>query len=263
MALRENDLANTVLKKISVDEFEPKTGTSENVLVLGFQLSENLPSKDLYKFLNNSIIEMRDIEVSPNPNPDGYYMVFVEMDRQDTVLDNIKSIVKEVERLSGKLNWEVSTTLSEESIELGNEELVKYIQTDPENYMSKDEFVSQQEAVQQKEEEHRLEEEAKDNSNTILEFLKASNILEAGLNDGKLHLRGARDVATLEVINFGHGPDVMSEVGISESAIKLEHDKVAMAKLNAMLGEMKALPIDEYIVIYNPAHKDILVTKAS
>jgi len=30
-----------------------------------------------------------------------------------------------------------------------------------------------------------------------------------------------------------------------------------------MLGEMKALPIDEYIVIYNPAHRDILVTKAS
>ncbi len=263
MPLRENDLANTVLKKISVDEFEPKTGTSENVLVLGFQLSENLPSKDLYKFLNNSIIEMRDIEVSPNPNPDGYYMVFVEMDRQEEVLNNIKSIVEEVERLSGKLNWEVSTTLSEESIALDNDELIKYIQIDPENYMTKDEFVSQQEAVQQKEEEHRLEEEAKDNSNTILEFLKASNILEAGLNDGKLHLRGARDIATLEVINFGHGPDVMSEVGISESAIKLEHDKIAMAKLNAMLGEMKALPIDEYIVIYNPAHRDILVTKAS
>lgn len=263
MALRENDLANTVLKKISVDEFEPKTGTSENVLVLGFQLSENLPSKDLYKFLNNSIIEMRDIEVSPNPNPDGYYMVFVEMDRQQEVLNNIKSIVEEVERLSGKLNWEVSTTLSEEIIALDNEDLANYIQMDPENYMTKDEFVSQQEAVQQKAEEHRLEEEAKDNSNTILEFLKASNILEAGLNDGKLHLRGARDIATLEVINFGHGPDVMSEVGISESAIKLEHDKVAMAKLNAMLGEMKALPIDEYIVIYNPAHKDILVTKAS
>ncbi len=263
MPLRENDLANTVLKKISVDEFEPKTGTSENVLVLGFQLSENLPSKDLYKFLNNSIIEMRDIEVSPNPNPDGYYMVFVEMDRQEEVLNNIKSIVEEVERLSGKLNWEVSTILSEESIALDNDELIKYIQIDPENYMTKDEFVSQQEAVQQKEEEHRLEEEAKDNSNTILEFLKASNILEAGLNDGKLHLRGARDIATLEVINFGHGPDVMSEVGISESAIKLEHDKIAMAKLNSMLGEMKALPIDEYIVIYNPAHRDILVTKAS
>jgi len=263
MALKENDLVNTVLKKISVDEFEPKTGNSEDVLVLGFQLSENLPSKDLYKFLNNSIIEMRDIEVSPNPNPDGYYMVFCELDRQENVLDNIKGIVKEVERLSGKLNWEVSTTLIDENLELDSEELSKYIQTDPENYMTRDEFFVQQEAIQKQEEEQRLEEEAQDNSNKILEFLNASNILEAGINDNKLHLRGARDIATLEVINFGHGPDVMNEVGISESAIKLEHDKVAMAKLNAMLGEMKALPIDEYIVIYNPAHKDVLITKAS
>jgi len=263
MALREDDLKNTVLKKLSVDEFEPKTGKSEDVLVLGFQLSENLPSKDLYKFLNNSIIEMRDIEVSPNPNPDGYYMVFVEMDRNPEVLDNIKGIVSEVERLSGKLGWQVSTTLSEELMDLDGSEVSKFIQTDPENYMTKDEFIATQEAIQQKEEEHRLEEEAKDNSNSILEFLNASNILEAGINDNKLHLRGARDIATLEVINFGHGPDVMNEVGISESAIKLEHDKVSMAKLNAMLGEMRALPIDEYIVIYNPAHKDILVTKAS
>ena len=37
---------------------------------------------------------------------------------------------------------------------------------------------------------------------------------------------------------------------------------IAFAKLNAMLGEMKALPIDEYVVIYNPKHKDVLVTKA-
>ena len=55
----------------------------------------------------------------------------------------------------------------------------------------------------------------------------------------------------------------MAEVGISESAIKLDYDKIAMAKLNAMLGEMRAMPIDEYIVVYNPAHKDILIAKAS
>ena len=66
----------------------------------------------------------------------------------------------------------------------------------------------------------------------------------------------------MEIVNFGHGPDVMSEVGISESAIKQDFDKVAFSKFNAMLGEMRALPIDEYIVIYNPEHKDILVTKA-
>ena len=35
MALRENDLVNTVLKNISIDEFEPKTGDSKDVMVVG------------------------------------------------------------------------------------------------------------------------------------------------------------------------------------------------------------------------------------
>lgn len=263
MALKEGDLKNTILKNISIDEFEPKTGEAQDVMVVGLYLNETAPAKDLYHFINNSIIEIRDVEVSPNPNPDNYYMVFMEIDRKEDCIESVRALIEEVERLTGGLDWQVSTTLSEDKIGLKDDNLMQYIQCDPENYLTKEEFMAQKLEAEQKEEEHRLEEEAKDNSNTILEFLKASNILEAGLNDGKLHLRGARDIATLEVINFGHGPDVMSEVGISESAIKLEHDKIAMAKLNAMLGEMKALPIDEYIVIYNPAHRDILVTKAS
>ena len=117
--------------------------------------------------------------------------------------------------------------------------------------------------AEQQAEELRLEEEAKDNSSKILEFLKASSLLEAGITDNVLHLRGSRDIASLEIVNFGNSTSVMEEVGITESALKLDFDKVAMSKLNAMLGEMRAMPIDEYIVIYNPANTDILVTKVS
>jgi len=262
MALKEGDLKNTMLKKISIDEFEPKTGENQDVMVLGFYLNETNPAKDLYHFINNSIIEIRDVEVSPNPNPENYYMVFLEIDRNENSLESIKSIIKEVERLSGKLDWHVSTTFSEDLIQLDDAKLNNFIQLDPENYMTKDQFMLQQQEAETQAEAKRLEEEAMDNTNKILEFLKPSNILEAGLNNGKLHVRGSRDIATFEVINFGHGPDIMSEVGISESAIKTDYDKVSFAKLNAMLGEMKAIPIDEYIVIYNPEHKDILVTKA-
>ena len=146
-------------------------------------------------------------------------------------------------------------------IPLEDDNLLNFVQLDNTNYLSSEEFMAKQQEAKEQEEQTRLEEEAKDNSNKILEFLKDSNILEAGINDNKLHIRGSRDIATLDVVNFGHGPDVMTELGISESAIQLEHDKIAFAKLNAMLGEMKALPIDEYVVIYNPKHKDILVTK--
>ena len=44
----------------------------------------------------------------------------------------------------------------------------------------------------------------------------------------------------------------MEELGINESAIKIDFDKVQLSKLNSMLGEMRAIPIDEYIVMYNP-----------
>ena len=263
MALRENDLVNTVLKNISIDEFEPKTGESKDIMVVGLYLNETEPAKDLYHFINNSIIEIRDVEVSPNPNPEGYYMVFFEIDRNEETLTSLKGIIKEVERLSGGLDWEVSTTLSEDKIKLSDDRLNNFVQLDPENYLTKEEFMANTLEAEAQAEETRLEEQAQDNSNKILQFLEASSILEAGINDNKLHIRGSRDVATLDIVNFGHGPDVMSELGISESAIKQDFDKIAFSKLNAMLGEMQALPIDNYIVIYNPAHKDVLVTKAS
>jgi hypothetical protein len=261
--LREGDLKNTVLKRISLDEYEPKTGEDKDVMVLGFLLNDKKPGKDLYHFLNNSIVEIRDVEVSPNPNPDNFYMVFCEIDRNEASLDNVKSIVKEVERLSGKLNWEVSTVFNEENVNLEDDSLLSFIQLDPENYLDKDSFIAKQQEAKKEAEEQRLEEEAQDRTQRIFEFLKPTNILEAGVNDdGVLHIRGSRDIASLKVINFGHGPDVMSELGISESAIDIDYDKVKFGKLNAMLGELKALPINEYVVIYNPEHKDILVTKA-
>lgn len=261
MTLREGDLQNTVLKKISIDEFEPKTGKSENVMVVGFHVNDQHPGKDLYKYLNNSIAEIRDVEVSPNPNEEGYYMVFLEVDRKDGVLDAVKNIVKEVENLAGKLKWSVSTPLSEELIELTDESLNTYIQQQTGVFLSKNDFDQQQLEAKQVEEENKLEEEAQSNTGKILEFLQDSNLLEAGINDGKLVMRDRSNVAELEIINFGHGPDVMSSLGIAESAIKTDFDKTTFDKFNSMLGEMRAIPIDEYVIIYNPAHKNILITR--
>ena len=39
MPLRENDLIDTMFKEISIDEFQPKTGDTKDVVVLGFYLN--------------------------------------------------------------------------------------------------------------------------------------------------------------------------------------------------------------------------------
>ena len=258
MALRQQDLKNTMLKKISLDEFEPKTGDTKDVMVVGFHIHEQQAGKDLYRFLNHSIHEIRDVEVSPNPNPENYFMVFVEMDRNENSLDNIKSLVNEIENISGDLDWNISTLLSEKLIDLQSEELNKFVQLDPESYLSPDDWKAQKAEEAKQQETERLEAEAQDNSNKILEFLKGSSLLEAGINDNKLHMRGSKDIATLEIVDFGPAKDVMSDLGISESAVK--EMNYSLRKFNSMLGEMKAIPIAEYIVVFGN-NDDILVTK--
>ena len=91
MALKEGDLKNTILKNISIDEFEPKTGEAQDVMVVGLYLNETAPAKDLYHFINNSVVEIRDVEVSPNPNPDNYYMVFMEIDRKEDCIESVRA----------------------------------------------------------------------------------------------------------------------------------------------------------------------------
>jgi hypothetical protein len=104
---------------------------------------------------------------------------------------------------------------------------------------------------------------AENNSNAILEFLRPTNLLRAGVNNGKLNMQDARNILSLEVIDFGEGKSLLQNYGISESAIKTNFDFTLFSTLKTMLGEMKALPIDDYIVIYNPADQtNVLLTKA-
>lgn len=271
MSLRNRDLENTVLKKISIDEFEPKTGDENQVAVVGFYANSEEAGTDLYNFMSHSVIENRDIELSPNANEDGYYMVFVEVDRNEELLNSIKSLAEEVERVAGKLNWQFKTPYLEEYTSFGEAE--KYVQQDSEDYLTAADYKAKLEGdfdkvndVEQEEEQEGVplipQEESTIKTEDIMEFLHNTNLLDANINEGILTMKDARGTLDLQIVDFGYGPDVMNELGIQESAIKVDPDKFLFDKLNSMLGEMKALPIDNYVVLYDPSHKDVLIAKS-
>lgn len=256
MSLRENDLQDTMLRKISFDEFLPKTGDEDEVGVIGFYMMEESPGKDLYTFLNTSVVDSRDIEVSPNPDEDGYFMVFVELDRDGKLLNNVRAIVAEIERISGKLHWVIKTPYTADLIPL--EDADGKVQEDQATYMAAEDFKDKLES-----ESVDLEDDVDDtDEDSIMEFFKDSNLLDLRIEESILNIRDARNTAQLEIVSFGYGPDVLSELGINESAIGSDFDKNAFIKLKGMLGEMKALPIDNYIVIYDPNSTNVLVSKA-
>ena len=245
--LREGDLKDTVLSKISSDEFEPKTGDSKDVIVIGYQVTESGVGTDLYNFINTGVTEYRDVEVSPNPNPEGYYMVFVEIDRNEKAMENIIALTTDITNISGELEWKGKTHLMDDYAPLSSEELGKHLIEDPDKYLTKEEFEDQKEM------------EATETTNTgIMEFLQQSTLDNADISENVLTMTKGADSAQLEIVGYGN-KDIMGDLSISESALK-PLDAI-MRKFNSMLGEMRAVQIDENIVIFHPAQNTVLVTK--
>ena len=94
------DLQTLVDNTVSIAEFKPKTGTEEDVIVLGFFVKDEEPAKDLAKFIERGVTPMLDTEVSPNPNDVGMYIVFVEVENEDlmkttlNLINDIRGLVK-------------------------------------------------------------------------------------------------------------------------------------------------------------------------
>lgn len=140
MALRKLDLVGTISDLISIDEFEPKTGTNNELIVIAFYAIDEDPAKDLDSFLERSHINTIDVEVSPNPNDDGYYLVFIELKRNKEFFATFYSIIKDVERIAGKQDWKVSPYLSDKMFNVNDDRWEKYVIIEPEKYITKKEL---------------------------------------------------------------------------------------------------------------------------
>lgn len=247
MGLYEGDLKDTILKKISIDEYEPKTGESKDVVVIGYYVTDDLVGKDLYTFINNSVIEYRDVEVTPNANEDGYYLVFVEMDRNKDIYKNILELTNDIEKVAGELDWEAKTHLTDDYRPLGSDEFEAVMITEPDEYRTReDDDMQKAEAL------------LRQQNNNIMEFLDKSLLDNVVIEGDVITMTKGKDSAKLRIAEFGD-KEIMSDIGIAESAIK-PLDSV-MRHFNSMLGEMRAVPIDDYIVVFHPEQQQVLVTQ--
>lgn len=98
------DLQSLIANRISVAEFEPKTGTENDVVVIGFYCDDEAPAADLASFIEKSAVDVLDTEVSPAADEDGYYMVFVELDNED-LMQKVFALIEDVTRLVDIEEW--------------------------------------------------------------------------------------------------------------------------------------------------------------
>jgi hypothetical protein len=121
--LRPGDLEHLILPTVSVDEFEPKSGQPDNVVVVGFYAEDQEPANDLASFIERGSHNILDTEVSPAPDEEGRYLVFVEMNRDETMFDTTTKILKDLEKLTSVDEWEIKFYGSDNTINIKKESI--------------------------------------------------------------------------------------------------------------------------------------------
>ena len=246
MGLLYNDLKDCVIKELSFDQYEPKTGSIKDTIVMAFQTPIQGVGADLVSYLNNGNKKIKDADVSPNKNESNYYMVFVEFARNPDAVEVINQIISEVENLTGKLQWEGISHIHDEAFPV-NEDIANYIATDPESYQTRDEY-----------EEAQMTASVEEKNTGIMEFLKASTLDNVEIAENVITMSKGSNTAQLDIVGFGN-KDIMKDIGISESA--LEPVDAIMRSFNGMLGTMRAVKIAEHVVIFHPEQHTVLVTR--
>ncbi len=232
MSLKNGDLKGMILPGVSIDEFRPKAGDDTEVIVVAFYLLDQDPADDLNTFIQRGVIDLLDVDVSPNTDDEGRYLVFVEMTRDDTFPNKFQALLKDVENVSGPVEWKVKTYLSDDrEFDFNDPEIYKFIITNPDKYMSKDEFMK--ESLEPK----------------VMSFLQDAHIMYCNFEGNTITLGiGSRKIIA-EVVDIGDYDTVIGRNFLAESAFRLTNRPIEATVLTGMLGVYDVMPIEKFLCV--------------
>lgn len=128
--LLQHDLDHLILPLLDIDTFESKIDNSR-AIVVAFYLFEQDPANDLDLFISKSNVLTLDVETSPAPTTDGYYLVFVEMKRDRDFPEALADLISEINNLTDVKQWNFKTIGTDEIFDLSEESLREHINLDP------------------------------------------------------------------------------------------------------------------------------------
>ena len=101
MALRANDLEGLVKNIFEIDSFKSKLGDDEEIVVLSFTVDYADPAHDLENFFEMGYEFVMDADVTSGEMDDGNYKVFVEIERNRKIAEQVASLLEGLKELTG------------------------------------------------------------------------------------------------------------------------------------------------------------------
>ena len=137
MGLRPNDLHDMVDHIFEIDSYKSKMGEDKDIVTLSFSVRDTLAAEDLKNFIEKGYSFVLDADNTPGEQSDGTYKVFVEMERNRHVVDNIFEIIDGIGKLSNVENFKFRYYKDFRSRPLDTDTLKEYMPTDPDTYEAK------------------------------------------------------------------------------------------------------------------------------
>jgi len=134
MGLKAGDLINLVNKVFEIDSFKSKMGNDSDIVVLSFTVSEKAAATDLVEFIERGYHFVLDADISSGEQEDGMYRVFVELERDNNVPDQIMEIINGVEKLTSRNNFRFRYYKGFKSYPVNKETLTVSIPLDNNSY---------------------------------------------------------------------------------------------------------------------------------
>lgn len=128
------DLKMLVKNIFEVDSYASKMGSDKDVVVLSFTVESVGPAKDLVTFCERGFDFVLDADHSPGELDDGKYKVFVEIERNKRVAEQINELLEGIKRLSEVDNFKFRYHKSFNSLDADLQTLQEIIPNSKEDY---------------------------------------------------------------------------------------------------------------------------------
>jgi hypothetical protein len=134
MSLRAIDLRDLVKPIFEIDSYSSKMGDDKDVVVLSFTVNEKAPAKDLVQFCEMGYDFILDADVTPGELDDGTYKVFVEIQRNKNIGEQIMELLDGVKKLTGNDDFRFRYYKSFQSLPADQNSLSETVPLDASSY---------------------------------------------------------------------------------------------------------------------------------
>lgn len=240
--LKEGDLEDLVVPLISIDEYESKL--DDDAIVFAFFVMDKNPAQDLNRFIQKGAYPLLDTDVSPAPNEDGYFMVFIEVLRDENFSSTLLSTLSDIKGLTRIEEWNGQFYGQEETLPINEETLSQYVRLDPLPEVEEDE-------------------EVEDISEALTEFFRQSDLESLSISGDHITLEGIQSSVGLEFVDLGPFESMRKAHWELSQGLRLDEAAQSnVSRLQRILGDLWVVEhLENHVLLSNILGEEVALLR--